>query len=192
MPSNVLVGGEYRYGSGHKITAQNVLVRNGPPLLGTENSHNVTSSPHHVKGNAKAEATVKIAKHTLRKIFSKTDYEKNYVWCLAIMEWQKTPNKEIGSSRVQRIMSRRTRSLIPVQKKLLVHEVLQHGQEKLIYKKSKCKQIYDGRARNLPALEIGEGIVVKTRPNHKLEFGTITSRLSSRSCQNTFWKLSKK
>lgn len=64
----------------------------------------VTSAPKHQQGNGKSEAAVKIAK----KLVKKADRSGQDLWYM-LLYWRNTPNK-IGSSPVQRLYSRRTRS----------------------------------------------------------------------------------
>ncbi|XP_054278887.1 uncharacterized protein K02A2.6-like [Macrosteles quadrilineatus] len=138
-----------------------------------------TSSPYHPRGNGKAEATVKIAKNNLRRI----DRDDADLW-LAILEIRNTPAKDVGVSPAQRIMSRRTRTTIPVTRSLLSPEVPSGVKSKLIERKKKYKRYYDRKSKNLPELEVGQGVIVKSRPNVKYnqwEFGSISKQLSDRS-----------
>ncbi|XP_054283219.1 uncharacterized protein K02A2.6-like [Macrosteles quadrilineatus] len=147
-----------------------------------EFSH-VTSSPYHARGNAKAEATVKIAKKTLKRLFDKAEEEDIDIW-LAILEWRNTESKGVASSPVQRIMSRRTRSLVPMKSELFKPYVQTQVRDRLIKKKQMYKYQYDRSSRHLPDLEIGQGVAVKTKPqqtNSKWAMGTVVSKPSSRS-----------
>ena len=76
------------------------------------------SSPRHAKSNGKAEYTVKVAK----KIFKKAHRDNNDPW-LALMDQQNTPTQGVNSSPVQRLMSHRTRTLLPVLANLLYPRV---------------------------------------------------------------------
>ncbi len=67
----------------------------------------MTSSPHHPKGNGKAEATVKTAKRLIKK-----SQEDGIDFLIALFHHRNTPNKT-DYSPVQRIFSRRTRCQIP-------------------------------------------------------------------------------
>ena len=68
-----------------------------------------TSSPHHPHGNGTAEATVKVAKNILKK----ANEDERDTW-LAILEHRNTPSADNTGSSVQKLMSRRTKSLIPI------------------------------------------------------------------------------
>ena len=69
----------------------------------------VTSSPKHAKSYGKAESAVKVAK----KIFKKAHRDNKDPW-LALLDQRNTPTQGVNSSPVQRLMSRRTRTLLPV------------------------------------------------------------------------------
>ncbi len=67
-----------------------------------------TSSPHHPNGNGTAEAAVKVAKTLIKK----TKQDGTDLW-LAFLEHRNTPATDNTGSASQKLMSRRTRSLIP-------------------------------------------------------------------------------
>lgn len=139
----------------------------------------ITSSPYHPRGNGKAEATVKIAKSLIKK----TERENSDIW-LAILEWRNTPTVGINTSPVQRIMSRRTRSLIPMSKKLLFPQVQHEVPKQLTNKKMQYKLHYDKRSRPLHDLEIGQGVVVKSNHGDKTKVwnqATVKERPTPRS-----------
>ena len=73
-----------------------------------------TSSPGNSKGNGKVESAVKTAKNLIRKALDAgTDPY------LAILDYRNTPTQGMESSPVQRLMNRRTRTLLPMTKALL-------------------------------------------------------------------------
>ena len=65
-----------------------------------------TSLPHYPQSNGKIENAVKIAKKLLTK--AKASGQDPY---LAILDWRNTPSPSIGSSPVQRLFRRRTKTL---------------------------------------------------------------------------------
>lgn len=67
----------------------------------------VSSSPDHHKSNGKVEAAVKVAKSLLKKALK----DNKDPW-LALLDQRNNPTESLGSSPVQRLMSRRTRTLI--------------------------------------------------------------------------------
>ena len=79
----------------------------------------VTSSPHYAQSNGKAENAAKTAKSLLKKAkLGESDPLK------AILEWRNTPTEGLESSPAQRrLMSRRTRTMLPTRNSLLAPEV---------------------------------------------------------------------
>ena len=63
------------------------------------------SAPYHSQSNGKAKATVKIAKRLLKR--SQDPY-------IAILEWRNTPTVDLDTSPCQRLLGRRTRSVVPL------------------------------------------------------------------------------
>lgn len=141
----------------------------------------LSSSPYHPRGNGKVESAVKIAKYLVKK----TRRESQDLW-LGLLEWRNTPTQGMDTSPSQRLMSRRTRTLLPMVKKLLKPEVPTNVMEKLILKKRKYKVNYDKTARHLPDLDVGVGVMVRN-PSNKLHLkpkwvpGHIVNKESSRS-----------
>lgn len=73
-----------------------------------------TSSPRYPQSNGRAENAVKTCKNLMKK--AKADGGDPL---LALLDWRNTPTKRIGSSPAQRLMGRRTRTLLPTHTKLL-------------------------------------------------------------------------
>ncbi|XP_062619903.1 uncharacterized protein K02A2.6-like [Saccostrea cucullata] len=73
-----------------------------------------TSSPYHNQSNGKAESAVKIAKGIIKKSMK----EKEDLW-RAILDWRNTRTQDMGCSPAQPLMSRRTRSSLPIAHQLL-------------------------------------------------------------------------
>jgi len=80
----------------------------------------VTSSPHHHKSNGKAESAVKVTKN----LFKTALRDGRDPW-LALLEYRNTPVETIGSSPLQRLMSRRTKTMIPTASALLRPRVVE-------------------------------------------------------------------
>ena len=74
----------------------------------------LTISPHNSKANGKAESAVKSAKRLLRK--TSKGGEDQY---LALLSVRNTPTQGVDSSPAQRLMNRRTRTLLPVTTRML-------------------------------------------------------------------------
>jgi len=74
----------------------------------------VTSSLYYAQSNGKAESAVKIAKALLQKAMRDGRDIR-----LCLLEWRNVPTQGLDSSPCQRLMSRRTRSLLQVSNFLL-------------------------------------------------------------------------
>ena len=70
--------------------------------------NHVTTSPYHSQSNGMVESSVKIAKNILRTSLA----VKEDPW-LAILAFRNTPTEGMDTSPVQRLMSRRTKTLMP-------------------------------------------------------------------------------
>jgi hypothetical protein len=120
-----------------------------------------TSSPYHSQSNGKAESAVKIAKRLVKKA-TKSD---NNIW-KAILDWRNIPTEGMGSSPVQRLMSR-TRHSLPTTKLLLQPKVVDGVANLLKFKRQKSKFYYDRNAKELQKLNIGQSVRMKSAPkNH--------------------------
>lgn len=73
------------------------------------------SSPHYPQSNGKVEKAVQTVKNLLRKA-----KDENQDFYLALLEFRNTPTSTTLGSPTQRLMSRRTRTLIPTSKELLM------------------------------------------------------------------------
>ncbi|UYV81197.1 K02A2.6-like, partial [Cordylochernes scorpioides] len=118
-----------------------------------------TSSPLHSQGNGEAEAAVKIAKNLLKK----SKQENSDFW-QNLLNWRNTPTIDIDSSPVQRIMSRRTRAILPIHPNLLKPSIPENIPDKISIKRQQAKYYYDRKSKNLPDLDIGQEVYVRT-PN---------------------------
>ena len=74
----------------------------------------ISSSLHHHRSNEKAESAVKIVKSLFRKALK----DKKDPW-LALLDQRNTPTEFLESSPAKRLMSRRTRTLLPTTSSLL-------------------------------------------------------------------------
>ena len=137
----------------------------------------MTSPPKHAKSNGKAESAVKVAK----KIFKKAHRDNKDPW-LALLDQRNTPTQGVNSSPVQRLMSRRTRTLLPVSELLWGQEVRVAGQRNKVWEAGTCVQKLSDRSylvevngntlrRNRQALRpkkdtqmTGETTIAETKP----------------------------
>ena len=103
-----------------------------------------TSSPRYPQSNGKAENAVQTCEGLLRK--AKEDKKDPL---LAILDWRNTPSEGFETSPVQRLMGRRTRTLLPTAKTLLNPSTDQTTSMNLATrKKLQCAQ-YNRGTKNL-------------------------------------------
>ena len=172
-----------RYGCPNRLISDN-----GPQFVSSEfrkfanewDFEHRTSSPGNSKANGKVESAVKTAKNLLRKALSaRTD---PYI---AILDYRNTPTQGMESSPAQRLMNRRTRTLLPTTKTLLQPSVPQSERDVQQLNRRQFQQCkyYNQHARDLPPLK--EGDVVRIKPfrlgSKEWKKGTITSKLDERS-----------
>ena len=137
----------------------------------------VTSSPIYPKSNGKAESSVKVAKN----LFKKALKDGKDPW-LALLDQRNTPTEGLGSSPAQRLMSRRTRGLLPTATILLKPKVEERVRDKIKLRKQKAKHYHDRTAKTLPELDIGQDVRVAPTTKHKLwRTGKCIEKLSDRS-----------
>ncbi|KAL5020231.1 hypothetical protein ScPMuIL_003123 [Solemya velum] len=178
---------EINFASGLNVTKKRLQERQRTPFASEEFrrfadeweiEHN-TSSPYHSQSNGKAESAVKIAKQIVKKSRkNSTDLWK------AILEWRNTPTEGFNSSPVQRLMSRRTQSSIPMSAELLKPKVIEGVKKDITAKRQKAKGYYDMHAKKLPDLQIGEPVRVQLNPTlkeNKWQLGTCVEQVSPRS-----------
>ena len=136
----------------------------------------MTSSPYHSQSNGKAESAVKIAKNIIKKVTkAKQDLH------LAVLDWRNTPATN-GSSPVQKLMSRRTRTLLPTPGVFLQPKVIGGVQENIKLQKQKAKRQYDKTAKPLPELQIGQPVRLQPTSHHTpWKTGTCVDTDGSRS-----------
>lgn len=120
-----------------------------------------TSSPYHSQGNGRAEAAVKVCKTLLRK---SEDIDK------ALLNYRNTPPVGHTYSPAQRMMSRRTRTLLPTHESLLAPQQIDINlvSREMQSKRTISKEHYDRSASGeLPPLEIGSYAYAKPAPRHR-------------------------
>ena len=102
---------------------------------------------------------------------------------MAVLEWCNTPAAGMQSSPVQRLMSKRTRTPLPMKSSLLQPHVTDVP-EMLEKKRKEAKYHFDKRAKALPELQIGEQVRVQVTHGPRAgtwQAGSCVDRLSSRS-----------
>ena len=173
-----IYGGPYQLVSG-----------NGPQSVAAEfqkltkewDIKHLVSSPYNSKANGKVEAAVKSAKRMLRNTAKGGDD-----FHLGHLAERNTPSQGIGSSPVQRLMNRRTRTLLPTTGTLLEPRPLntnhERERERLKDVLKRQAQYYNANAHNL--LELSEGDTVRMKHfvlGRKEWKGVVVERLDERS-----------
>lgn len=140
-----------------------------------------TSSPGHANANGKAEAAVKQAKLMIMKC--------NKSGCdpmIALLEIRNTPQQDSGTSLAQRLLNRRTRTLLPVTTNLLRprgEELRKRDMEVISKSVKKRVDQYNRSAKDMKPLY--EGDTVRIKPfqlgDKQWAKGTIVKRLDDRS-----------
>ena len=137
----------------------------------------VTSSPHYPQSNGKVEGAVKTVKRLLQR--AKASGQDPY---LAILDFRNTPTQGIDSSPVQRLMSRRTRTLLPIKKELLKPQVDRMARKRIIQSKARQAWYYDRAARDLDFLRPGDTVRIQPMGYQKeWRSATVQREVSPRS-----------
>ena len=99
---------------------------------------------------------------------------------LALLDFRNTPTQGMQTSPVQRLMSRRTKTLVPIATSLLKPEVADGATEKIELKRQKAKSYHDKQAKRLPELETGQEVRIAPNLRGKpWNLGTCTENISS-------------
>ena len=134
-----------------------------------------TSSPGYPKSNGQVENAVKTCKHLMKKARkAQTD-----PW-LAVLDYRNTPTQGMSTSPAQRLMNRRTKTLLQTARALLQPKVTE---EYLAIKQAKEQQksYYDKTAIDLPVLKESQRVRIQPFTKSKTwEEATITKQLSDR------------
>lgn len=145
---------------------------------------NTTTSPHHSKANGKVESAVKSAKRMLRKT-SKSG-EDRY---LALLNLRNVPSQGVETSPAQRLMGRRTRTLLSVTRSLLEPKgpPTKSETEQLELNQQRQAKYYNKSARDLQPLKQGDTVRMKPFQlgNKTWMKGKISQRLDERSYEAT-------
>ena len=154
-----------RYGLPNKLMSDN-----GPNFTSREfklftdnyNIEHTTSSPTYAQSNGKAENSVKTVKKIMQKALDA--HADPY---LAFLDFRNTPTEGYTTSPAQRMLNRRTRTLLPMSNRLLKPEIPTG-----VYKSQKANQAkqafyYDKTAKDLKPLSDGDVVRVKPQDTDK-------------------------
>lgn len=113
-----------------------------------------TSSPNYPRSNGQAEKSVHIAKNIIRKAI-----EDNREIDYALLEYRNHPVAQLNASPAQLLMSRVTRTKVPIKESILVPKLELNVNEKLVCNQNKTKNYHDKRTKFRPEFNEGENIV---------------------------------
>ena len=118
----------------------------------------VTSSPVYPQSNGGVERAVQTAKTLMKKAFESG--EDPY---MSLLNHRNTPRDSVLGSPAQRLMSRRTKTILPVTEELLVPRVVspEKVQDRVQHYKHLQKKAYDKKSQNLPALKKGDVVRIQ-------------------------------
>lgn len=123
-----------------------------------------TSSPKYPKSNGLAERFVQTAKQLLRKCTAdKSDVK------MALLVYRNTPRSDALGSPSQRLMSRATRSIIPVDEQQLKPKVIDDVSAQLQLLRDKQKEYHDKHTK--PARELAVGDQIRLQQDNRKWIG---------------------
>ena len=164
----------------------NVVSDNGPQFSASDFAHfstkwgfeHMPSSPHHSRSNGKVESSVKSAKNMIRK--AKTCVKDQY---LALLNSRNTLSQCMDSSPAQRLLGRRTKTIIPTARIVLESRssVPQQETDQLKMIQIRQARYYDISARNLPTLHEGDTVRMKPLLLGDKSWKKVVERLDDRS-----------
>ena len=133
-----------------------------------------TSSPGNSKANGAAEAAVKIAKSLMKKC----NHSKQDPY-LALLNWRNTPQEGLEYSPVQRLMGRRSKTLLPTNPRLLKPKIIDDSKfrQKKDEMKIKSCQTFAKRS-NLVPLQINDAVRMQPIAPHERNWRKATVKTS--------------
>ena len=165
-----------------------LVTDNGPQFVSDEfrkftegwGIEHMTISPHHSQANGKCEAAVKVAKRMLRK--TTKSGEDQY---LALLNVRNVPTQGVDSSPAQRLLGRRTRTLLPTTQSLLEprNPVNPHEPVNLRSNQESQAKYYNRTAHDIPILRPCDTVRMKpfALGQKSWDKAQVTKRLDERS-----------
>ena len=147
-----------RYGIPEEIVSDNVpqfSSINMGKFMGAWGIMHKTISTYNSKSNGKVESTVKTAKRMLKKTVKSG--EDQY---LALLNIRNPPTQGLNSSPVQRLMCRRTRTVVPIREELLNPEIplVDTERQKMKGMQEKQASYYNSHTQVLPELKEDDSV----------------------------------
>ena len=134
----------------------------------------VTSSPHYPQSNGKAENAVK----TVKKLFNKCKSSGQSEY-LALLDWRNTASEGMKTSPAQRLMGRRSKTLLLTPTTLL--QPLYNTRDDLLAllkQKKKQRHHYDKRAKPLKPLLPGDSVWLRLPEQSTWSRGTCKQQMA--------------
>ena len=161
-----------------------MMTDNGPEFASQEfkkfvkewKMEHITSSPRYPQSNGKAENAVR----TCKALFKKAREDRRDP-LLALLAWRNTPSEHIGTSPVQRLMGRRTRTLLPTTQELLRPEIPPTTRERLTSLKKAQSARYNRGTKTLNELHVGDHIRMRLPGDRRWSLGQCRRVLGQRS-----------
>ena len=119
-----------------------------------------SNSLRYPKSNGKVENAVGAAKRLMKK--AKKNSSDAY---LALLDYRNTPTQGLDTNPAQRLMNRRTKTLLPTTKNLLVPEVTMGQHQKILANKQRQAKYCNKAAHDLLALISGDVVRVNFSPD---------------------------
>ena len=113
-------------------------------------------------------------------LLKKADLAKTDVY-LALLDHRNTPTEQTNLSPVQRLFSRRTRTLLPMSTKLLKPDHHPVDKDKLISAQDKQASYYNKISRPLPEIQPGDVVRLKLPGENTWSKALCTSQVAPRS-----------
>lgn len=118
--------------------------------------------------------------------FAKAFRDRKDPW-LALLQYGNMPTEGVMSSPAQRLMSRRTKMLVPVSETFLYSQVVKGVSRKITIKGQRPKGYYDARTKVLAEFEVGRE--VRVVPEEEVTSGMLERVLRNFQIGHTSFKL---
>ena len=132
-----------------------------------------TSSPLYPQSNGAAEKAVQTAKRILKKAAAdgKDPFE-------GLLKYRNTPFEDIGVSPAQLLMGRRTRTMIPTHRRLLLPQTIDPDRvvKTLTQRQQASKAHFDKTSKDLPPLSAGDKVRIRSRGDREWRKAEILPR----------------